>query len=197
MPKLSGVFEQFRGLDQIPIADVARWLKNKDDTHLLDNFIANRIIYPQTLPLTKIELEIDLAIFREAIKKEPRVLYDLEQKRINLSDEFIYRFGSVENLLTALIEALGINGLNYIFLKKAQGNELIGSMVTPESIPNGVIVSTLINNQNLGLKNGEMHILPFKDSKLDVKIESSKEVLAAGGNLGLIIDLTKGVSTTL
>ena len=68
MPKFSGLFDSFDNLEKINVENVASFLKNPPQLISLENYLANRILYPQTLPLTEENLEIDLAILREALK---------------------------------------------------------------------------------------------------------------------------------
>lgn len=189
MPKLTGIFEQFRYLDQIPVSDLTKWLPSKIELHALENYIANKIIYPQTLPLNQMEMNIDLALLREAVKRQPEIVFTKDSQRLNLPINYQYRFGSFEVLIKALVEALCPKGVVQIFIESSSKPQLVGSLVVPSSIPKEEIVSVSVNNQVLGLKRGNIALLPFKDPHLIVKIENSPEVLAMGGNVGLVIDL--------
>lgn len=68
MPKPSGLFGSFDNLDLISIEAVASWLKPTPNLIQLENYLANKILYPQTLPLSEYEMKIDLSILREALK---------------------------------------------------------------------------------------------------------------------------------
>lgn len=128
MNKLTGIFEHFRYLDQIPISDISKWLKYKVKDTDLENFIGNRIIYPQTLPINKLELEIDLAILREALKRQPEVLYDRRLNKIIIPGEFQYRFGTFENLVKAITEVLILKKNTRIYLEENNSIRLVGSI---------------------------------------------------------------------
>jgi hypothetical protein len=188
MPKLSGIFEQFRYIDQIPSSDILKWIQNKVETHNLENFIANRIIYPQTVPTTKLELEIDMAIFREAVKRQTDVFYSLSKKRILIPEQFETRFANTENLVKCLVQALSLDGVTQIYFKREISNDLIGSVVSLSVLPQVPVINVSINNQVLGVKNWHVNILPFRDKHLIVKIEGFPEYVASGGSLGLILD---------
>lgn len=192
MSKLTGVFELFRFLDQIPVADINRWLRSKVEVHQLENFIGNRILYPQTLPLTKQEMEIDLAIFREALKRQPEVLFDKSGKKIIIPHQLESRFSSIEVLLKSALEALNPKGVRLVYIKRPNGQQLIGSVFTPSSVPNTLMVNVTINNQPLGLRTGQIILLPFKDQHLSIKFGSSDQFTGAGGEMGLMADLRGG-----
>ena len=68
MPKLSGLFDSFDNLDQIDIDSLILWLKNKPSSIQLENYLANKILYPQITPITADEMKIDLAILREILR---------------------------------------------------------------------------------------------------------------------------------
>src|SRR5687768_2390810 len=68
MSKLSGIFDSFDNLDQIEIESLITWLKNPPSPVQLENYLANKILYPTSLPLTESDMKIDLAILREALK---------------------------------------------------------------------------------------------------------------------------------
>jgi len=68
MPKLSGLFDSFDNLDQIDISSLSSWIKPTLVPDQLENYLANKILYPQTIPLTELDTKIDLAILREALK---------------------------------------------------------------------------------------------------------------------------------
>src|SRR3990167_9440024 len=68
MPKLTGLFSSFDDLDQISPEAIASWLKPAPELTSLENYLANKILYPQAVPLTKHDMQIDLAILREALR---------------------------------------------------------------------------------------------------------------------------------
>src|SRR3989344_5607683 len=188
MSKLSGLFDQFKYLDQIPTIDISRWLTIKVDNPTIENFLGNRIIYPQTLPLTKGELELDLAILREAIKRQPEVLYQASTNKLVIPESYQNRFGSLEALIVALVEALNFIQVTYIYLKTGQSEKLIGSVIKPViALSKDVVAGISVNNQKLGLRTGGITVLPFRDEKLIFKAEGGfQEVVASGGEFGLV-----------
>ena len=68
MPKLPGLFDSFDNLDQISPEAVATWLKPVPEFSHIENYLANKILYPQTVPLTEHDMQLDLSILREALK---------------------------------------------------------------------------------------------------------------------------------
>lgn len=83
MTKLVGFFESFDNLDLIPVEDIAQKLKIRSQLIELENFVANRILYPQAIPTTSIDMETDMVILDMALKIN---------KGKKLSKDFITRF---------------------------------------------------------------------------------------------------------
>jgi hypothetical protein len=54
-------------LDQIPLQRVARWLPQNITASALRNLVANKAMFPQTVPMTAEELLLELALARELI----------------------------------------------------------------------------------------------------------------------------------
>src|SRR5438128_9431240 len=68
MSHLPGFFDSFDNLGKIDASNLAVWLNPAPQVIRLENYLANRILYPQALPLTASDLQIDLAILREALR---------------------------------------------------------------------------------------------------------------------------------
>lgn len=68
MAKLVGFFESFDNLDLIPVEEIAKKLKIRSQLIELENFVANRILYPQAIPTTSIDMETDILILDIALK---------------------------------------------------------------------------------------------------------------------------------
>lgn len=192
MPKLTGVFDIFSDLDKIPIPDIASWLRAKGNIHTLQNFLGNRIIYPQTIPVTKDDLEVDLAILREAVIRQPNKFYDQKGKIIMISQEFERRFPSFVSLVTTLIECINPQDITYLYLKSSGLNSLMGSIIAPENPGTGQAVPFSVNGKFIAnLNPGSLTLFPYKDKQLRIKIGTSIEKLIPGGELGIIIDLRR------
>lgn len=193
MPKLSGVFDQFTDLDKIASEDVNRWLKVKIEEHALDNFIANRIYYPQTISVTAKEMEIDLAILKEAIRKGDKKFYNLSSSKIVISEEFLVRFYPLHQLVACFID--GFEGIlkevTEVYIQYLGVKTLVGSILTPSTLSEKNPVNIKVGNLLYPLKLNALTLLPIKDKALKVFIEQGKELVVDGGSLGIFIDLRK------
>lgn len=115
--RLTGIFDEFSDLDKITPEDVIRWLKPKPDYLYVENLLANRIYYPQVVPLTRQELIVDLAILREALIKNPKFLKK-SAKRLIIPERFIARFPNLNELAKAFMDSYKITGPLEIVLEK-------------------------------------------------------------------------------
>lgn len=193
MPKLSGVFDQFANLDEITSEDLNRWLKVKIEQHALENFLANRIYYPQSVPMTAQEMEIDLAILREGISRGDKKFYNLAVSKLVIPDEFLRRFYPIHNLVAAFIDGLdgNLKEVTQILLAQQGNKKLVGSIFLPKEQPQNNPVTIRIEDQKYDLKLNTLTLLPIKKTNLKIMVDQSQEIIIDGGELGIFIDLRK------
>lgn len=206
MPKLSGVFSLFKNLEKIAPQSLNHWLKLNENPYYLYNFIGNRILYSEVVPLSPRELDIDFAILKEAVRLNKQLFYPDSgvqnqpgDKKIIIPEEFVNRFPPLERLGAGMVEAIAPSGIVSVYIKTTSASgknlELVGSVITPTLLSTEGEPQILINNNPVKVNLGTMVVFPFEDRHLRVKIDSLDEILVSGGKLGLIIDLRKGVNT--
>src|SRR3989344_1785377 len=108
MPKVTGIFDVIDNLDELISEDVAKWIKNPPQPIGLQNYIANRILYPQAIAASLGDLEIDLAILREALKKD-KSYFSIETRKIIIPDILVSRIPSLAKLVWVFIDAYLLN----------------------------------------------------------------------------------------
>jgi hypothetical protein len=186
MSKLTGIFEKLAELDYIPTEELNQRLTNKQAPTTLLNFLGNRALYPESIPLTKEDAEVDLALLRELIIKEPQLIYNQESKKITLDQGLVNRFPPLNKLIISLVEALNLSGITQVFIKNDSNVSLIGSIIavaaSTESIP------LTLNNINHDLTIDTISMIPILDQHVTLKIGSGQEVVVAGGELGVVFD---------
>ena len=64
MPIQAGLFDSFDNLDTISAESLIPWLKPVPELKRIENYLANKILYPQTIAQTEFEMQMDLAILR-------------------------------------------------------------------------------------------------------------------------------------
>lgn len=195
MPHLSGVFDEFPELDKVPVEEILKWLVDKPEIHFLTNYIGNRILYPQAIPLTHKELEIDLAILRAAIKLKPSLVYEPQTNKIIIPNSFAQRFPPLSKIARAVVDGLNPKGLHNIFVKETSQYRLIGSVISPlnpqklSSDEKTVIFTGNAIRKALPLNAVSVIETPATEVKI---LLGGEEFVAAGGEAGVIIDLRFG-----
>jgi len=195
MPHLSGVFDEFPDLDKISVEEIASGLSFKPEMHFLMNYLGNRITYPQAIPATLQELEIDLAILRAAIKLRPGLFFDPQSNRIVVPKKFEERFPVLQLLVKAVIEGINPKGVHYLSIKDQARLDLVGSVISPMSPQRlsmdgkTVKFTGLAIAKDLPLNTISFMPTPVKSAKVKL---GDEEFECAGGRVGIIIDLRLG-----
>ncbi|MBI2593387.1 hypothetical protein HYW44_01985 [Candidatus Daviesbacteria bacterium] len=192
MPHLSGVFEQFPNLDKVSSLNLSAWLHIQVDKHNLANILGNRIIYPQTVALTKSDLEIDLAILREALKQRPALVYEPQTNKIYIPELFLQRFPPLTRLAGVIIEAINPKGVIQIYLKDKTQVKLLGSLISPPNVSKLVKDKGKIKIVVMGVEGtlspNTLSISRIVAPQIKMKIENTSYSVP-GGELGVVIDL--------
>ncbi len=191
MPKLTGVFEDLKNLSTISADDINRWLPARQESHFLENFLATRILYPQTIPLTKDHYLIDLAILKEAAKRNKELFLNSTASQLTISEDFVKRFPNLQNLVIALVEVLNPTGITQVYLKRKRLTNLIGTVIKPTIKGDYNQIEIQVENQIKKAGVGGFLVLSFYDHHTRIKINGSAEIVVAGGELGIVLDLRK------
>lgn len=208
MPKLTGLFDTFDNLDAIPAEAIAVWLKPMPQLDKLENYLANRILYPQTLPQTEVDMQIDLAILREALKTtaslEQNPFLNITLRKLLIPVDFLNFVPSLASLTHAFIDA---------FLKDRKRedlfedlwtivltddiDEIAGSVILPQFAGKDGLMILKVLGKDYEIKQGSLMVIPCDKDRCEIayklhsgkvlgKIESNIEIY--GGKLGVMID---------
>lgn len=194
MPHLTGVFEEFPDLEKTPPAKIAAWIKTKLDSHFLTNFLGNRLLYPQTIPINEEELEIDLAILREGIKLKPTLVLDFQTNKLVFPQSLTERFPPLTRLAGAVIESLAVSGVSQIYIKDKTKLKLVGTLISPPDI-NKIFekenaVKVIVDGIESVLNVNTISVSEIASPEVIIKIADT-EYKVPGGELGVVIDLRK------
>lgn len=201
MPKLPGLFDSFDNLDQIPLEAIAVWLKPLPNIIQLENYLANRILYPQSLPLTEYDMKIDLSILREALKlnvpreiekKASTLLGDnpfinITLRKITIPKSFIPFTPNLTSLTWAFIDGLLLNRRKedwfqdlWTVVLTDDFDEIVGSILLPQfEDQRGLMELNLLNKdykatENFKIHAGSLMVIPCPQDKCQVSYKSSK-----------------------
>lgn len=218
MPKLTGLFDSFDNLDQISPEGIAHWLKSVPEYKLLENYLANKILYPQIRPLTERDMQIDLSLLREALKKnspKPEAqkansllgdnpFLNTTLRKILIPVEFL---NFVPSLLTL------VQVFTDVFLSKREKkdyfqdlwtivltddiDEIVGSILLPQFEDSDGVINFKLKSKNYKIRQGDLVLIPCPKSRCEIAYKLQKGRLLGreenafevyGGKLGLVID---------
>lgn len=201
MPRLRGLLDYFSGLENIPIERISAHLSRRLDPRILENQLANLILYPQVIPVQSEDVELDLAILREALKINRGLYFNPNLKRIIIPQDLSDRFPNLQNLAWVFVDAFLPPAVTTIALKKENiGLKKIGSSIRPEVVKGDGWIFLEVDNKKYQVKPGSLVSIPAPGNQVTVKFESKVATLggrsktvatASGGNLGLLIDARK------
>ncbi|MBI2330273.1 hypothetical protein HYU94_02700 [Candidatus Daviesbacteria bacterium] len=217
MPKITGLFEIFDNLDQMPIDAVAAWLKPVPQLVALENYLANRILYPQVLPQTEYDMQTDLAILREALKingpkffKNSNALLgdnpfiNITMRKLMIPLEFVNFVPTLSSLVYAFIDAFLLDRKKKDWFEDLwsvvltdDSDETVGSVILPQFDTFGGIINLKLLGKNYQIKQGGLTIIPCSKDRCEIayKLQNGKvlgktenAIEVSGGKLGLVVD---------
>jgi len=215
--KLSGLFDSFDNLDQIDVSNLIAWLKPAPEPIQLENYLANRILYPQTLPLTISDMKIELAILREALRLNgpppglpagpllgDNPFLNTTLRKIIIPEHFLRFVPNLGDLTWAFVDGLLINRKKkdifedlWTVVLASETDEVVGSIVTPRFKNREDYVDLNILGKNLRVKAGSLTVIPCPKDRCKIAYKfSNGELLGKkeaaleiyGGRLGFLID---------
>lgn len=216
MPKPIGLFDSFDNLDQINIESLTSWLKNAPPNSQLENYLANRILYPQTLPLTQFDMKLDLTILREALRingpsldEKGNLLGDnpflnTTLRKIIIPERFLQFCSDLASVTWAFVDGLLLNRIRKDYFEDLwtvvvtdDTDEIVGSILLPQFSGKTDSLELNLMGKTLKVKAGSLTVIncpkdrcgisyKFTNGKILGKKESSLEIY--GGKLGIMID---------
>lgn len=213
----TGLFDSFDNLDQISAEAVSSWLKPVPRLTQLENYLANKILYPQSLPITRQDMQIDLAVLREALKINiPQGVQQLNAllgdnpflnitlRKILIPVRFLAFVPDLAGLTLAFIDALLLNRTRkdwfqdiWTIVLTDTSDEIVGSVVLPQFADKNAQMRVTLLGKNYEIHPGELTVLPCPKDRCEIgytlqrgKIlgKSESAIEIYGGKLGLIID---------
>jgi|Napbiome12C3dose_1001474.scaffolds.fasta_scaffold00001_90 hypothetical protein len=214
----AGLFDSFDNLDQISPEAIALWLKPVPTVDRLTNYLANKILYPGSLPLTEYDMQIDLAILREALKlngpqsidkKTNTLLGDnpflnITLRKILIPKRFLDFVPDLESLTLSFIDGLLLGRARQDFFEDVwmivltdEVDEIVGSVLLPQFNGSSDKINLKLRSEKYEIKQGNLRIIPCSKERCEIEysLRSGKflgkqesAVEVYGGKLGLVID---------
>lgn len=205
------LFEDFADLSQISAEKVYRHLQspylNKSkvvwDIKLVDNYLANRVVYPRIVPVDAFYWMLDLAILREALKEQGKNYLNPRSKKVFIPQRWLEGTTEMFSLVLAFVDAFNLQEV-WSVISFGTRMESLGTIIKPVKVsPQGEMVLSLLGNlsQKYTIKAGSITQIPAPVSKVDVSLEIKGALLlgrttltleVGGGVLGLMVDTRYG-----
>lgn len=186
----TGLFGTFDNLDTIDAEAIAGWLKNAPSAIQLENYLANKILYPQALPLTQHHMQIDLAILREIIKANgPKVsnqktnnpllgdntFLNVTLRKIQIPVRFLNFMPDLASLVYAFIDALLLNRKKedwfqdlWTIVLTDDTDEIVGSVILPQFAGQDGVMELGLLNKNFRILQGSLTIIPCPKDRCQI-----------------------------
>lgn len=214
----AGLFDSFDNLDQISPEAIALWLKPVPAVDRLANYLANKILYPGSLPLTEYDMQIDLAILREALKlngpqstdkKTNTLLGDnpflnITLRKILIPKRFLDFVPDLETLTLSFIDGLLLGRARQDFFEDVwmivltdEVDEIVGSVLLPQFNGSSDKINLKLKSEKYEIKQGNLRVIPCSKERCEIEYslrngkflgKQESAVEVYGGKLGLIID---------
>ncbi len=199
------LFDSFDNLDQIEVNSLISWIKNPPLPIQLENYLANKILYPKALPITILDMQIDLAILREALRGKPdHPFLNTVLKKIIIPEAFLLNIPNIVSLTWAFVDGLLFNkkkenwyGDLWSIVVAGNKEEVVGSVLIPQFTSSKDILDLKMEGHDFKIKAGTLIVLPSLKNKceIDYKLSNGK-ILGKqssmmeiyGGRMGLMID---------
>lgn len=217
MPKPKGLFDSFDNLDKIQPQDIASWLNPPPPAIYLENYLANKLLYPQTLPLSNQDLKIELAILKEALKinsPQPNKeinpflgespFINLNLKKILIPSHFLNFVPDLTTIVLVFIDGLLLGRKNedryediWTILVTGDLDEVVGSVILPRfEKQSGELQAELLGKSYI-INAGTLSVVPCIKQKCQVLLKSKQAKILGkndllievyGGRLGVVVD---------
>jgi len=198
MLKVTTLLDYFSKLEEISVSEIQQWLPQPEDPIILEDRIGNRMLYPQVIPQTAKDLAFDIAVIRKVIEANQSKFYNKNLKRIDIPEEFLHHFTDIQKLVSAFIDAILPPGITSFWMRSsACGQKNLGTLIRPENLKPGGIVTIGIAERQYQIKAGNIIIIPIPQSRTDITFTSAGATLlgkkifsiqVVTGQLGLIVD---------
>lgn len=218
MSKLPGLFDAFDNLDQLNVENIAFWVKPTPNLIQLENYLANKILYPHSLPLSNSDMKLDLAILREALRlNSPKpsgeeketllgsnLFLNTTLRKILIPRRFLNFIPGLANLAWAFVDVLLLQRKKEDFfwdlwtvVLTGDSDEVVGSILLPQFSGKDDGVDLNILGKIYKISPGSLTVvacprdrcqISYKMSKGKILGKSEAALEIYGGALGIMVD---------
>lgn len=218
MIRPTGLFDSFDNLDAISAEAIASWLRPVPQLKQLENYLANKILYPQALPLTEFDMKIDLAILREALKMSKALasaspkndllgdspFLNITLRKVLIPVRFLNSVPNLASLVWVFIDALLLNRQKTDFFQDLwtivltdDFDEIVGSVLLPQFEGRSGTMNLRLLSKDYKIRSGNLVVIPCPKDRCEIayKLQNGSclgkvesAVEVYGGKLGLVVD---------
>ncbi len=217
MAKLSGLFDSFDNLDQIDVNSLITWLKPAPQAVQVENYLANKILYPQTIPMTEEDMKIDLAILREVLRLNgpkntnpanallgDNTFLNLTLRKILIPERFLQFVPNLVSLTWAFVDGLLLTRRKedkfqdlWTIVTVGDMDEIVGSVILPQFSSRNGEMDLDVQGKVYKIRTGALMVVPCGKDRCEVgyKIKNGQVLGKAesalelyGGKLGIMVD---------
>lgn len=189
MPKLTGIFEQYLKLDKIEAENIISRLPFPLESHYIENFIGNKILYPQSIPMNYQEMEIEFVLLEELIRQNSHLFYNHNKNKLVIPEEFGNRFYPLERVILTFLKAIALGELTKLVMKDRAGEKALGSIITVPGPKDREVESFFLDNKEYQVQKGQPKIVECSKRSCELKLNSGKSFQVYGGEIGLVLDV--------
>ena len=182
--QLPSVLSQFTNLEQIDPKLVAAQSKLAFNLSQIENYVANKQLFPHTIPISISEMNVELAILSQVVKLNSNFFYNNNLKKIIIPEEFDDYYKGRDALIKAVCLGLDLSGVSQIVIRQNTNTNLSGSVVVRKT-PNkkvAVMISPNTYTQNVPATS----LYTLNSSPCSATIDGEVFSLQ-GGSLGLTL----------
>lgn len=218
MPKLPSLFESFDNLDQILPEDIASSLRPVPQLTQLEDYLANRILYPQAIPQTAFDMQIDLSILREALAMngpKPGVdknntllgsnpFLNITLRKLLIPAKFLNFAPNLAQLIQVFIDALLLDRKKedwfedlWTIVLTDDTDEIVGSIILTQFDGSGGVMELSVLNKNYQIRQGSLMVISCPRDRCEISYKlrgghvlgkTESAIEVYGGRLGVMVD---------
>lgn len=195
---MPGFFDSLSGLEKLSAEKISFRLGPSSNPALVENELANHILYSQAVPVTPNDTRFYLAVLCEALKLQPDKYYNRQTRRITIPDTFLQFIPDLQKVVEVYRDAFALVGVIPVSLKSGKsGVKDIGTFLRPAVFGGEGEMEISTGGSKYAIPVGTVARIPAPDPKATVEFASTIAKLdgkeratfeVAGGELGIMID---------
>ena len=197
---MTSLFSSFDNLDQISSEALASWLKPVPQVIQLENYLANKILYPEALSLTEHDMQLDLSILREALKLNGPKAKDQSTnallgdnpflnttlRKILIPARFLDFVPDLKSLTTVFIDAFVLDHKKqdwfedlWTIVLTGDIDEIVGSLLLPQFESSNGVINLKLPGVSYDVRCGHLMVIPCQKERCEIayKLRNGKVLL--------------------